>query len=234
MVQDVQLAKIVEKQMRNWEYARLHARQPAADAAEPAVAPFVTVSRAVGCGGSEVAHRLAERLRWPCFDKEILRHMAGDDQLRKRLYEQMDVHDTSWLESALRILLQGEYHKEDYFRRLSETVLALARQGPGVFIGRGVDFLLPQDRGLRVRFFASHEQRVAAYAELHRCDKDAARSAIAREEHEREELFTKHFGRQKADPTRFDLLINLGRASAEEAIEVILASLRARGMESNT
>ena len=230
MVQDVQLAKIVEKQMRNWEIARQQALRGEQRAVEPEVASFVTVSRAVGCGGSEVAHRLAERLGWPCFDKEILKHMAGDDQMRKRLYEKMDVHDTNWLESMLQILLQGDYRKEDYFQRLSETVLALARQGPGVFIGRGVDFLLPRDRGLRVRFFAPYEERVGAYAELHHCGKDVARAAIAREEQEREALFAKHFAKQKADPTRFDLLINLGRVSGAEAIEIITATLRARGM----
>lgn len=230
MVQDVQLAKIVEKQMRNWEIAREQMRKPPRGAESPGAFHFVTVSRAVGCGGSDVAHRLAEQLGWPCFDKDILHHMAGDDLMRKRLYEKMDTHDTRWLESVLRTLLQGDYRKEDYFQRLSETVLALVSQGPGVFVGRGVDFLLPQERGLRVRFFAPYEQRVAAYAELHHCDKELARAAIAREEHEREELFARHFARQKADPTRFDLLINLGRVSPTDAIAILLMALRARGI----
>ena len=230
MVQDVQVAKIVEKQMRNWEIARQQMPRSVPDAAEPRVAPFVTVSREVGCGGSDVAVRLAERLGWPCFDKEILQHMSGDDRVRTRLYEKMDVHDTNWLESVLRTLLQGDYRKEDYFQALSQTVLALVRQGPGVFIGRGIDFLLPQDRGLRVRFYAPYEQRVAAYAELHHCGKDVAQAAMAREEHEREELFALHFGHPKAKATRFDLLINLGRVAADDAVEIIMTALHRRGI----
>jgi len=231
MSPDTSLSKIVERQMRNWEIARQQSFEHVQAKSEKTVAPFVTVSRAVGCDGDRVAHDLAERLDWPLFDREILRHMSENDQVRKRLYEKMDQHDTSWIEHAMRNLLQGEYRREDYFTRLSETVLTLARQGPGVFLGRGVDFLLPQDRGLRVRLLAPYNQRLDAYAKKHNCDMDTAKTAITREEHERETLFAQHFGKSNQDQTRFDLLINLGRFSSQEAIEVILTALRQRGVE---
>jgi cytidylate kinase len=157
--------------------------------------------------------------------------MAGDDQVRTRLYEKMDERDTNWLESMIRNLLQGEYRKEDYLYRLSEAVLALARQGPAVFLGRGADFVLPQDRGLRVRLMAPDETRIGMYAKQHNCDEDTARAEIARIEREREDFFRRCFGKMRADPTRFDLMVNLGRMSQPEAVEVILAALRLRGVQ---
>ncbi len=231
MPPDSTIAKLVEKQMRNWELTRQQHLEIEERGPQIPVADFVTVSQAVGSAGGQVARQLAQRLGWPLFDKEILQHMAGDDQVRTRLYEKMDQRDTSWLESMMRNLLQGEYRKEDYPYRLSEAVLALARQGPAVFLGRGADFILPPDRGLRIRILAPHEVRVATYAQQNQCDQETARTEIARAEHEREEFFRRCFGQPKVDPTRFDLMINLGRMSPDEAVEVILAALRLRGVQ---
>jgi len=223
------IARLVERQMRNWEIARQQRLEAEQRPAAEQVADFVTISRAVGSQGGEVAQQLAQRLGWPLFDKELLQHMAGDDQVRARLYETMDERDTSWLESMLRWLLHGELRREDYFYRLSETVLALARQGPAVYLGRGVDFILPQDRGLRVRILAPEEMRVRHYARQHACDLRTARAEIARLEREREDFIRQYFGRPKADPTRFDLLLNLGRVPIPEAVELIVTALRLRG-----
>ena len=222
--------KLVEKQMRNWEIARRQGTEVEETCAETPVADFVTISRAVGTVGAQVAEQVAQRLGWPLFDKEILRYMAENDQVRARLYERMNQRDTSWLESMMRNLLQGDYRKEDYFYRLSETVLTVARQGPAVFLGRGADLVLPRERGLRVRFIAPLEVRIAAYADEHGCSPEAARIEIARIEHEREVLFSRQFGHRKADPTRFDLLINLGQISHGESVEIILTCLQQRGV----
>jgi len=227
---DSDISKLVEKQMRNWEITQQQRLEIEKRGAEKEVEDFVTISRAVGSRGTEVARRLAQRLGWPLFDKEILQHMAGDDQVRARLYEEMDERDTSWLESVLRWLLKGEFRKEDYFHRLSETVLAIARQGPAIFLGRGVDFILPQDRGLRVRFLAPEESRVREYARQNQCDEKVARGRIARIEHERSEFIRRFFGKTKADPLRFDLILNLGRVSQDDAVELIVTALRLRGV----
>jgi cytidylate kinase len=156
--------------------------------------------------------------------------MAGDDQVRARLYEKMDERDTSWLESVLRWLLQGEFRKEDYFHRLSETVLALARQGPAIFLGRGMDFILPQDRGLRVRLLAPEETCIREYARQNQCDEKSAQARIERIERERAEFIRQCFGKTKADPLRFDLILNLGRVSQDDAVELIVKALRLRGV----
>jgi cytidylate kinase len=229
MPADSNIAKLVEKQMRNWEIARQQRLEVERGRPETAMADFVTVSRAVGSRGTEVAQALAQRLDWPLFDKEILQHMARDDRLRAQLYENMDERDTSWIESVAQWLLHGELRHDDYFHRLTETVLALARQGPAVFLGRGVDFFLPQDRGLRVRFLAPEELRVREFARQNQCDEKTARAEIERIERERVDFIRRHFGKAKADPTRFDLLINLGRVSEDDAVELILAALRLRG-----
>ena len=231
MSTDSNIARIVERQMRNWEIARQQHPQVEHDKDQQQVHDFVTISREVATGGAAVATRLGERLGWPVFDKEILQHMAGDDQVRTRLYEKLDERDTNWLESALHWLLQGEFRIEDYFHRLSETVLALARQGPAILLGRGADLILPKSRGLRVRLLAPEEDRVSEYARRHQCDEKTARDQIERTAHERAEFTRRHFGKAADELTRFDLVLNLGRLSHDDAVELIVTALRLRGVQ---
>ena len=221
-------ARTVERQMRNWELARsqhltqMHAPQ------RPPVAHFVTVSRMVGASGTEVATAVGARLGWPVFDKQILIAMAGDDEVRTRLYQQLDERDTSWMEEALRWLLQGEHGKHEFFRRLSETVLALARQGPAVFLGRGAEMILPRQYGLRVRLIAPREWCVEQVVQRLGHTPEAAVEYFDRVQHERDEYMRTHFHVRPGGPPRHDLVINRAQFTLDATVELIVAALRLR------
>ena len=225
-----QVSKVVERQMRNWELARAQQLTPPTGTSRRDVADFVSLSRTVGCGGTEIAARLGQRLGWPVFDRQILQAMAGDDKLRAQLYERMDERDVSWLEDAMRWIMRGEFRQEDFVHRLTETVLALARKGPAVFLGRGVDLILPQERGLRVRLTASLEFRSQRFALLNNITAAMARDEVERIDRERADFRRHHFGPDANEQVRHDLIVVLDHFTAEQAVELIVATLRIRGV----
>jgi cytidylate kinase len=224
------ISKVVERQMRNWELARAQHLESETEARRPEVLDFITISRTAGSGGREVATLLGERLNWPVFDYEILRAMAGDDQVRAQLYEKLDERDVSWLEGTLRALIRGEFRKEDYFHRLTETILALARRGHSIFLGRGADLILPRERGLRIRITASPERRAERFALRNKISGALARAEVERMDRERTEFRRHHFGPHANEATCHDLIINLDRIRAEDAVELILVAFRIRGI----
>ncbi|HNQ24088.1 MAG TPA: cytidylate kinase-like family protein [Phycisphaerae bacterium] len=222
------LAKLVERQMRNWEIAR--AQRPDVPTTErPAVQDFIAVSRTVGSGGAEVASQLAERLGWPLFDREILQAMAGDDRIRHHLYEVMDERDLTWFEATARGLNLSEVSANDYFRRLTETVLSLARQSRAIFLGRGIDLILPRDRGLRVRVTAPRRQRLALLSQRLGLSPQETESELERITLEREDFIRRRFGVEANDPVRHDFVVNLERLTVHDAVELILRAARLRG-----
>ncbi|UCE61491.1 MAG: cytidylate kinase-like family protein [Phycisphaerales bacterium] len=217
------LDRLVEKQMRNWELARAQRLTvPKEDRKE--VEDFIAISRLVAAGGKEVAAKLGEALGWPVFDKEILDVMAGDDTIRRQVYDSMDERDLGWYEEVLRSLAQSEFVRNDYFNRLTQTVLSISRQGHGVYLGRAADLILPRDRGLRVRLVAPFAQRVQAFADQHKLSADTAKVELERVENERAEFAKAHFGIDYNDPTRCDLTINLDRLSITDAVGLILTT----------
>jgi len=223
------IAKLVERQMRNWELARTQ-RVVEAEPHGKAVEDFIAVSRAVGAGGAKIAARLGEALDWPVFDKEILQAMADDDRIRAQLYDSMDERDMGWFEETFRVLAQSEFRKNDYFHRLTRTILALARQSRAIFLGRGADLILPASHGFRVRLTASRKVCARTYAEQRQMDADQARAEVERIETDRAEFIRRHFGIDATGQTRYDLIINLERFSPEQAIDLILAALKMRGI----
>jgi cytidylate kinase len=224
-------SSLVERQMRNWELAR--SQSYAEDERRSAgVQSFICVSRMVGVGHEAVTRLLGQRLGWPVLDRELLEAMAGDDSLRERIYRTMDQRDLGWWESAVRAVMDGEFVRDDYFHRLCETLLSLARQGSCVFVGRGADLVLPPDQGLRIRLVASREARVSWLAAARQIAELEALAEIERIERQRAAFIQGHFGVAADDPLRHDLVFNLERVTPEQAVELILAARRVLGRDS--
>ncbi len=215
-----EIHRLVERQMRNWELDRAVRRaRPEAQRAE--IEPFVAISRQVGAGGREVAMLLGERLGWAVFDKEILHAMAGDDATRERVYASMDERDLGWFAEMMRSLLDRSFVRNDYFHRLTKTVFSIARNGRAVFLGRGIGWLLPRTAGLRVRIVAPLEIRLRSYCAQNKMAADEACATMERLEQERAQFINAHFGADVADPSEYDLTVNLGRFSTVQAVDLI-------------
>lgn len=230
---DPSIARQVERQMRNWELAR--SQRPSEKPKSRRwreVQDFITVSRQVGADGLRVARAVGQRLAWPVFDREILEAMAGDDTVRRQIYESMDGRDLGWWEETLRSLFQSEFVRNDYFRRLSQTILSLARQSPCVLVGRGADLILPADTGFRVRLVAPLTARLSRVADRHCLTATEAREFINRTESQRGRFLRNHFGVTADDPTRFDITLSLGRYTCAEATGLIIRARSTAPVES--
>ncbi len=222
------MARLVERQMRNWELARAQ-RLEVTEPNRHEVEDFICVSRRVATpGSSAVAAGLGKALGWPVFDKEILETMAGDDFFRRLIYASMDQRDLSWSEEVLRTFFDDKFVKNDYFHRLCETLLSLARQASSVFLGRGADLVLPPDRGFRVRLIASHQARLGALAADKSLEPDAAAREIERLEQERSKFLKNHFSLDPTSSARFDLAIHVEKFTADQAVELILKAREMR------
>jgi hypothetical protein len=218
-------SSVVEKQMRNWELAQAQ-RPRAPETKRPEVEDFIAISRMVGVDALGVGEILAKKLGWPVFDREILDLMAGDDFDRRQIYASMDERDLHWSEENLRGFFDTKFVKNDYFHKLCETLLLLARKSPALFLGRGGDLLLPHDLGFRVRLVAPFERRVEWTAAMKGLPTAAARREVERLEAERESFYSRHFHVRIDDPLRFDMTINMDRFAPDQAAAAILAVRR--------
>jgi len=148
--------------------------------------------------------------------------MAGNDATRHKIYESLDERDLDWWEETFRSVTDPEF-RNDYFQRLVKTTLSLARQGSAVFVGRGVDLMLPQNLGFRIRIVAPIAMRLQRFADRHGMALKQAGDIATRIDRERAEFVRRHFRVDINDPTRCDLTLNMEHLSIDQAVEAILA-----------
>ena len=224
-----QIHKIIDQQVRRWgleaESRRASARESSGVPAP--LRPYVTIGRMFGSGGGEVAQRLAAKLGYEIFDKEILEVIVLEGHFRSAMLETLDERDRSSLEIWVDGLLHGSIvDKGDYFRRLVRVLGSIAMHGHAVIIGRGANFVLDPAKGLHVRMVAPKGHRVEAIRQLRGISYGEAERLVSQIDHERAAFVQHHFHRDIHDPIGYDLVLNTAGTGITGAVELIERALR--------
>ena len=206
---------------KHWE----HRRQ--AQAAAPAPAFTVALTREAGALGITVAQEVGRRLQWPVYDQALLEQIAKDLGVRTHLVESVDERRKSWLQEMMEYLLAVPTVSETaYLRHLLETVLSLGAHGECVIVGRGAAFVLPPETTLRVRLVAPLEERVKVLAaRLGLSQQEAERQAV-QFDRARADFVRQHFRKDPADPLNYDLFVNAARFTPAAAAGCVVEALR--------
>jgi cytidylate kinase len=212
--------------------AQLHWQTRHADEAgdKPTAAPTaftIAISRESGANGAAVAAKLGERLGWPVYDKELLRHIAEEMGLSARLLESVDEKRVNWLMAYLQAFVANEaLNTGAFLQNLSKVMLTLAAHGECVIVGRGAAQFLPPEKTLRVRLIAPREDRIAVMEKRAGLWHDPAAQRVDEIDRHRANFVRDHFHKDAADPTIYDLILNTSRFTVEECAEVIEQALR--------
>jgi cytidylate kinase len=225
------IGKQAEQRMRSWVigmevHDRLQQSQAVAQLPEE-VHPYVAISRETGAGGAEVARQVADKLGWQLVDRDLLNYMADHYKLPKDMLAFVDERTSNWLHEVFgkwldnRVVTQSEY-----VRHLGRVVLLAVRHTSSVFVGRGVQFLLPRARGIAIRMIAPLPQRIERTMQVQQLDRDAAKKHVADSDAGRRDFVQRYFHREVEDPSLYDLVINGEFLDYGEAADLIVDHCR--------
>ena len=213
------LTHIVEQQCRRWELLRKERQR------EAAVWPVITISREFGAQGEAVGRIIAERTGFALWDKELVHELAEETGANEAILASLDEHRrTDIMDSINGALMGGVYMKSEYVRRLTALVQTVADHGSGIIIGRGAAIILDDEPALRVRVICPFDERAHAYAERQGIDEKRARSKLSKEDKDRAHFVRKNLLRDTTDPANYDLIVNTGSLTLEQAADVILSA----------
>lgn len=111
-----------------------------------------------------------------------------------------------------------------------DVVREAAREPPVVIVGHGGQCIL-HDRpmALHVRLVAPIERRAERLCARGACDPRSAGASIRRMDDARHAYIRRYHNADWRDPLLYDMQLNTGRVSIAEAVELVLAVVRARG-----
>ncbi|WP_182866592.1 AAA family ATPase [Stieleria mannarensis] len=190
------------------------------------VGPYLALSRETGACGSEIAKKVAERLQWDLLDQEIVDYMQQHYGTPRCLIQRVDERHENWLSSIITSRIGGlGFSESTYTHRVTKLLLLAASHGKVVIVGRGARFILPRDRGLSVRIVAPMDFRVDQVMRMQGLDEREARRFIVETDRDRDVYIKDHFHQKASDPHLYDLIINVGDLSLDDATDTIVESI---------
>jgi len=229
--EDPKIAAAAERQMQAWAlYQEIAGRILRPDEEHPPgreLGPFLTISREAGAGASEIAEMVGRKLGWEVLDKSLVDYVARRGHLSRSTLALVDETEANWAYDTLGPWLDHNIiPHEKYVALLTRIVMAAARQGKVIFVGRGGRFLLPYDRGPGVRIVASEKYRVAQIMRRQNLSAADARRFVQDVDRGRRDFVQRFFHRDVADPHQYDLVVNVEHLGPLAAAELIAQACR--------
>jgi cytidylate kinase len=185
--------------------------------------PYIAISRETGVNAREFADLVAKKLGWKVFDRELLDYMAEHYHWSNVALDYVDEKTASWFHETFGKMLDEQIVTQaEYVSRLGKLVLLAAQHESHVFVGRGVQFILPKDRGLTVRILAPKNERIKRVMERRNCSQADAERFIDETDKGRAAFVRRYFQHDVSDPRLYDLVINLEHTSRDAALNLLV------------
>jgi len=203
---------------------------------------IVTVEREYGCGGSEIAQLVAERLGWKLWDQRLTEEIARLAHCSQEVVEQREERTDPLYYRLFKSFLRGSYEgslnapklnlvdSESIVKITREVVVHAASKGECVIVGRGSQiFLDTRPDTFRVFLFASRDEKVRRLLARGKSEKEA-RELVDTVDRERANFIEKYFHIVWPDRAVYHLMVNtaLGDDRVAQAIINGLKSLDAK------
>ena len=125
-------------------------------------------------------------------------------------------------------LFEERLTRKQYLSALRAVVRGMANNGPAVMHGHGSHLFVPDSvRGLNVLISATPEYRLARVQSDYDVSAEEAARWMKQTDKQARAVFKNLFGCDLLDVQKYDLIINVDRASPTKAVEIIVGALKA-------
>ena len=195
----------------------------------PQQGPYIVLSRQAGLGASAIAHDVAASLEWQAFDHELLDEIAEQYHAPIHLMEVMDERPAHWLSDMLTAgLAHREWSPQAFVHRVARVITLAGHRGKCVIVGRGAQYLLPNNSGLFVRLIGSLDFRARNVAARDQLSVADAKRMVESLDRQRANFVRSYFHHDVADVESYDLVLNVEPLGSNHVTEVILSALAAK------
>ncbi len=224
----VSIEQLIKEQIQKWKTLYDHS----SGKVETRI-PVITVSLEPGAGGSILAQKIADRLGFDLFNRDIIEKIAKSAKTRSEVIETVEKERLAGIKDFISSLIEDQYiHPDLYLEHLFEVVGSIGGHGQAVIVGRGANFILPPERRFSVRVVAPLDIRIQNIVRTHAVSADDARRRIIARESRRSAFVRRSFNADISDPHNYDLVINTGKISLECAEEAVIGAVM-RCLETN-
>ena len=200
----------------------------------------VTISRQFGAGGWTLGTAVAGRLGYKFVSRGIINTMAEEAKVSAKWVQSVEKDAGDRLIRLMSKLVsssfierhvgdsRSDFDENKYVSFLKSLVPAIAAQGNVVILGRGSQFILPDDpKTIKILLVADLEDRIAFIEKIWEISRNEAEKTVLTRQ-KRSKAFLKNFdSREPDDPSLYHVTINLSKVDIEQAEEMIVRIVKA-------
>jgi cytidylate kinase/CBS domain-containing protein len=177
---------------------------------------IIVISRGSLSGGEELAEMLGKRLGARVLSREVIVQAAkkyGVDE--ERLIKEMDSPPGLWNRLT--------HQKEQYILAVQASLAEMVQEGKVIYHGHAGQLLLqPLAKVIKVRLIAPLEYRIRSAMMEFNFSREEAAKHIETVDERRTRWMRQLFDIEWADPTLYDLVLNLANISLDTATEMVV------------
>lgn len=191
-----------------------------------------TIDRQYGSGGHEIGEKLAEKLKIPFYDNELIALAAQKSGVSQEIFERVDEKPTN---SFLYSLAMGAYNfggitgytemsiNDKLFVAQSEVMEEAAKIGSCVIVGRCADYVLRNyENVINIYCYGEIEDRVRRIQSVLDLPAHKAVETVNRRDKTTANFYNYYSNQKWGDPQNYDLLINTSKLPIHQAVDLIM------------
>ncbi len=195
---------------------------------------IITISREFGSGGRTIAHKVAEALGIPYYDKELVKKVAGETGFHENFVEIEGEYASSKNSFAFALSSQsthgalGGMSINDFlWVSQRKVILELAELGPCVIVGRCSDYILRErDDVLNVFVYADMKSRAERIVRLYGEGEQTPEKRLDDKDKKRK-VYYKHFtGQDWGICKNYHLSLDAATLGIDKCVELILEAAK--------
>jgi cytidylate kinase len=192
--------------------------------------PSITFSRETGAGADVISEKLVEFFRpyqeegsldWTIFDKNLINKILQDHNLPERLSRFYEEKKQTLMQSIINDLFYG-HSSYEVIKKTARTILQLVNRGNVIVVGMAGSVITANlEEVFHVRVVAPLEQRIEHAMEVYNLSRSKAAEFVPKEDEARKHYLKFFYHKNVDDPLLYDIVINTGTCSYDEAAEII-------------
>ncbi len=194
---------------------------------------IITVEREYGCGGAAIAQKLANRLGWTLWDRDITCDIARRLKCDVKAVERREERPDPAFYRLVKVFMRGSYEDSlsagnvelldaEHLAKLFEKVVQdAASKGNCVIVGRGAPyFLRERDDMFSVFMYAPYDEKIRRILAQGK-SRDEAEELVDRIDRERAAFVKKYFDRIWPQRDLYHMMVNT-KVGDEAVIDLVL------------
>ncbi len=190
-----------------------------------ATGKIITIGRSYGAGGRSIGRQVAEDLKIPYYDSELLAETARSSGLDEKYLASVDEKEIN--DAALYMSVGYMSPTYSSVRQIAanaqrEVIEKIAAEGPCVIVGRRANEILSEKPNLLSVFItASVESRIVHVMNREHLTEKEAKKKVLRADKERAAYYNQFSGNEWGYAATYDLCINTDVLGADHAARII-------------